>query len=186
MLCITIHANTSQEAPVRRSARLAKPEQPTTPTSQSAQPVIETRVPASISPSRPTRHQRQTTSFVMDLAVAPPSKVKVGVALDTPLVVTLSALSSQPHEVVDTTRQTDMSGIWAFLSLVTEDLRSLAPPRVDLLSGNLADAIHPLLAPTEDQERPFAYVTFPDLTISEAGRYRFKVTLIDTRHVLFT
>lgn len=117
----------------------------------------------------------------MNLAVAPPPKVKVGVALDAPLVVTLSAARDRQPDVPGADQNIDMSGIWAFLSLVTEDMRSLAPPRVDLLSGNLADAIHPLLAPTKDEQRPFAYVTFPDLAVNEAGRYRFKVTLIDTR-----
>ncbi|EXJ92125.1 hypothetical protein A1O3_00675 [Capronia epimyces CBS 606.96] len=74
----------------------------------------------------------------------------------------------------------DLSGIWAFVSLTTPDMeQSLAPPRTDLLRGRTADSIHPVHQ-DQDGDRPtLAYATFPELIITQPGRYRMKVNIID-------
>lgn len=72
----------------------------------------------------------------------------------------------------------DLSGVWAYISLMSEDKsHSLAPPRTDLLRGDAAASIYPLAA--ESDRDSFAYATFPDLEITTPGRYCFRINVID-------
>jgi hypothetical protein len=74
----------------------------------------------------------------------------------------------------------DLSGSWAFVSLVTADMQqSLAPPRTDLLKGRTADSIHYLHHEQENGRLMLAYASFPELMITEPGTFRFKVNVID-------
>ena len=118
----------------------------------------------------------------MELAVAPPSRIAAGVALDPPLVITFVASAEGQRESNGTGngRFNDIIGVWAFLTLVSADRSEcLAPPRQDLLQGSLADSIHPIHQPQKGSDRVIGYAKFPDLAISEPGRYCFRVNLVD-------
>ena len=113
----------------------------------------------------------------MELAVAPPRRIAAGVKLEKPLVVTFSVSKAKHRAFVP---GTDLSGIWVFVSLMTEDRRqSLAPPQSGLLKGQTTDSIHPIPREEVGEEQPFAYATFPGLEITRPGRYCFKVNIID-------
>lgn len=120
---------------------------------------------------------------MMELAIGPPPRVAAGVKLGTPLVVTFtttSARDGEKQENADANEMPDLSGVWAFLSLTTPDTQeSLAPPRADLLRGRTADSIHPIHHEQEGQRPTIAYATFPELMITQPGRYRLKVNVID-------
>lgn len=159
--------------PLRRSARLS----------------AENRRPATLNPVSEAQGSGQgaeTSSdtqliadehcpFDMELAVRPPPRVAAGLTLDAPLVVTFSTASYGQRNVAGLQ---DLSGVWAYLSLVTADRKqSLAPPQKDLLLGHIADSIHPL--ETVNNRQPFAYATFSGVAIMRPGRYCFKVNIID-------
>ena len=115
----------------------------------------------------------------MELAIRPPRRIAVGIKLETPLVVTFSASKLRKRAFVPGEVK-DLSGVWAFVSLMTEDRsRSLAPPQTDLLRGHMADSIHPITHDDGREEQPFAYATFPSLEITRPGRYCFRVNIID-------
>jgi hypothetical protein len=115
----------------------------------------------------------------MELATAPPRRMAAGVTLEAPLVVTFS--TSTPRRRESTVNDpTNLSGVWAYVSLMNEDRsESLAPPQNDLLRGRTLDSIHPITQRGGGQTQPFAYATFPDLSITRPGRYCFKVNVID-------
>ncbi|RMZ83901.1 hypothetical protein DV737_g1455, partial [Chaetothyriales sp. CBS 132003] len=112
----------------------------------------------------------------MQLAIPPPNRIAAGVALKKPLVVTFSASSlvGQGHS---SKRDQDVgvSGIWAILSLWTEDRRrNLAPPDTQLMQGTKTASVQ-LAVPGDSRQQLdkgiYAYVTFPGITITQPGRY---------------
>jgi hypothetical protein len=120
--------------------------------------------------------------FDMELAISPPSRVAVGITLDTPLVVTFNASEMRGRRASEEEQGFEMEGIWAFLSLVTEDRsRSLAPPRDDLVRGKRVDSVHRLHRDEEQDAKneTVAYASFPDIAITKPGRYCFRVSVID-------
>lgn len=115
----------------------------------------------------------------MELAIKPPRRIAAGVKLENPLVVTFSTSRSKGRGNGIAEMQ-DVSGVWAYVSLVTEDQReSLAPPQKGLLRGQTADSIHPFHRDEVGDGQPFAYATFPDLAITKPGRYCFRINIID-------
>lgn len=115
----------------------------------------------------------------MELAITPPRRIAAGVKLETPIVVTFSPSKLKKRALVPGESK-DLSGVWAFVSLMTEDRSlSLAPPQTDLLRGHMADSIHPIAHDDGREEQPFAYATFPGLEITRPGRYCFRVNIID-------
>ncbi len=171
---------------MRRSRRLAGGQAPSLAGTQAAQAVSETdnnSIPVTEGPEREPEPEPEAKPFVgtysMELAVTPPQRITAGLRLEAPLVVTFSASKVKKRALVPR-ELTDLSGIWAFVSLMTEDRsRSLAPPQTDLLRGRTADSIHHIPQAEGRDERPFAYATFPNLEIARPGRYCFKVNIID-------
>ena len=108
----------------------------------------------------------------MELAIAPPNRIPAGSQLGAPLVVTFQAskLKRRPATAEDH----DLSGVWAYISLTSEDKSRVLAPSTELLQGNPAATIYPLNA-----ENVFAYAVFPGLKISTPGRYCFRVNIID-------
>ena len=110
----------------------------------------------------------------MNVLIEPPEYVRPGDILDPPLVIRLDQtvdqhLAGRPVE--------DYSLLWAVLSVVTEDGRTmLAPPRADLLTGTRVDSVH-ALTPLQE-EREIGFMAFPDLAIRDPGRYRIMVSLV--------
>ncbi|ETI24736.1 hypothetical protein G647_04106 [Cladophialophora carrionii CBS 160.54] len=119
----------------------------------------------------------------MELAVAPPPRVAVGVRLCTPLVVTFKGSSTAKDQRQEDPKERtlpDLSGIWVYLSLTTADMeKSLAPPRENLFCGKRADSVHPVYHEQEVDRPTIAYAIFPDLVIKEPGSYRVRVSIID-------
>ena len=128
---------------------------------------------------KPETQRVDEIPYDMELAITPPQQVAAGRSLEAPLVVTFR--NSRTKKRASGVRESsDLSGIWAFVSLMTEERRhSLAPPQKDLLRGRTADSVHPLVIDDAEKEEPFAYVTFPDLVITRPGRYCFRVNIID-------
>jgi hypothetical protein len=120
---------------------------------------------------------------MMELAVAPPTRVAVGVRLRTPLVVTFIGTSTARNDGQEDAGECvlpDLSGIWVYLSLAAPDMEeSLAPPRENLFCGKRADSVHPVYHEQGFDRPTIAYAVFPDLVIKEAGSYRVKVSIID-------
>ena len=85
----------------------------------------------------------------------------------------------------------DMTRMWAMASLVDEETReTLAPPREDLLRGQLTRSTYMESASSEANEgvasaetaeitEGGSFVTFSDLAILEPGRYRIRLTLVE-------
>jgi len=118
--------------------------------------------------------------YNMDLVIRPMQAIKPGVVMHPPIVLALKAPASRRER--NSTRRDigDVSGIWAFVSLVSEDQsRSLAPPRNDLLIGSVARCIRPVLDETNPGDLTVGYAVFSDLAIAEPGTYRWKISLID-------
>ncbi|EXJ94028.1 hypothetical protein A1O1_02421 [Capronia coronata CBS 617.96] len=118
----------------------------------------------------------------MELAIAPPSKVAAGVSLHLPVVVTFTTAAALEEGTLEHESYAlpDLSGVWAFVSLTTPDMQqSLAPPRTDLLRGRTADSIHPVHQDQEGDRPTLAYATFRELMITQPGRYRIKINIID-------
>lgn len=116
----------------------------------------------------------------MELAIAPPSRVVAGLNISQPLVVTFKSADGDKRENGGGLVLHDFSGVWAFVSLTTTNMQqNLAPPRTDLLHGRTVDSVHPVHREQEGDQVTIAYSTFRDLVITEPGKYRIKVTLID-------
>jgi hypothetical protein len=109
-------------------------------------------------------------TYDMDLIIRPLSAARPNVEIYPPIVV---AITTRPE-------RGDVSGVWAFASLTTEDqTESLAPPRNDLLLGRTADSIHPLTDDIDAEGGSIGYAVFSDLKIAEPGTYCLKISLID-------
>jgi hypothetical protein len=103
---------------------------------------------------------------MLGLAVQPPARSKPGAVLYPPIVARLSS---------DTNIYEELSQIWAVASLISPDGELLQQQ----LGGRVADSAHPMADGNGDgAERDRAYFFFPDLAISEPGRYRVRVTLM--------
>ena len=120
-------------------------------------------------------------SCAMDIVVSPLSTIRPGATMPLPVVVALRTPPPTRGDRGDFHYEIgDVSGIWAFVSLVTEDKgRTLAPPREDLLLGRTVDSVHPALDEQDPEDRTVGYALFPDLAIAEPGTYCLRVTLID-------
>lgn len=106
--------------------------------------------------------------------------IKPGVVMNPPIVLALRAPASRSERNSARRDIGDVSGIWAFVSLVSEDRsRSLAPPRNDLLIGSVARCIRPVLDETNPEDLTVGYAVFSDLAIAEPGTYCWKISLID-------
>ena len=118
--------------------------------------------------------------YNMDLIIRPVQVIKPGVVMNPPIVLALKAPASRSGRNSAYRDVGDVSGIWAFVSLVSEDQsRSLAPPRNDLLIGSVARCIRPVLDGTHSGDLTVGYAVFSDLAIAEPGTYRWKISLID-------
>jgi hypothetical protein len=118
--------------------------------------------------------------YNMDLVIRPVQTIKPRVVMHPPIVLALKAPASQSGRNSARRDIGDVSGIWAFVSLVSEDQsRSLAPPRNDLLIGSVARCIRPVLDETHPEDLTVGYAVFSDLAIAEPGTYRWKISLID-------
>ncbi|KIV93005.1 hypothetical protein, variant 3 [Exophiala mesophila] len=116
----------------------------------------------------------------MELAIGPPSRMTAGLPLQHPLVVTFSSANKDKEGNAEALRLQDLTGVWAFVSLTNPDMeQNLAPPRIDLLRGQTADSIHPIQQRQEGDDTPVAYATFAGLIITEPGKYRLRINLID-------
>ncbi|KAI4214761.1 MAG: hypothetical protein LQ351_002837 [Letrouitia transgressa] len=75
----------------------------------------------------------------MDILVQPPREVQPGTALNPPIVIVLRDLSGSGGNESSALNTT---AYWGTASVVSEDgLTALAPPDIDLVSGNLFDSI---------------------------------------------
>jgi hypothetical protein len=120
------------------------------------------------------------TPYNMDLVIRPVQAIKPGVVMHPPIVLALKAPASRSEKNSARRDMGDVSGIWAFVSLVSEDQsRSLAPPRNDLLVGSVARCIRPVLDETNPEDLTVGYAVFSDLAIAEPGTYCWKISLID-------
>lgn len=116
----------------------------------------------------------------MELAIAPPSRVGVGVVLHQPLVVTFSTKEGDKRVDEGSLTLQDMSGIWAFVSLTSADMQeTLDPPQGDLLRGRRTDSVHPIHQEQEGDNVTVAYAKFRELVITKPGSYRIRVNIID-------
>jgi hypothetical protein len=116
----------------------------------------------------------------MELAIAPPSRMPARRQLAVPVVVTFK--SSKLKQRANANGGRDLSGVWAYLSLMNEDCStSLAPPRKDLLGGNPAASIHALAPGVDEAGGSFAYAMFPGLSVTVPGRYCFRISIIDMK-----
>lgn len=133
-------------------------------------------VVASKGPCPPTDSAQQA----MELAIAPPSRIGVGVVLNQPLVVTFSTSEKDKSANSEALAIRDTSGIWAFVSLTSADMQeTLDPPHGDLLRGRRTDSIHPVHHDQEGDHVTVAYARFRELVITKPGSYRFRVNIID-------
>lgn len=113
----------------------------------------------------------------MEIAVAPPRKISVGKVFDIPLVVIISPLPDGNH---NGHHDQNVGDLWAYVSLISAESQiCLVPPQEGLLQGQRADSIHPPSSSSEISNRIAGYAAFPDLKISEPGRYCFRINLID-------
>src|SRR5436189_6084326 len=116
----------------------------------------------------------------MDLIIRPVQAIKPRVVMHPPIVLALKASASRSERNSAYRDVGDVSGVWAFVSLVSEDQsRSLAPPRSDLLIGSVACCIRPALDESPSEDLTVGYAVFSDLAIAEPGTYRWKISLID-------
>jgi hypothetical protein len=155
------------DKPLRRSARLAE--------LNFRQEIV--RQEQTFSAVEP---QTEDILFTMQLAIQPPKRVAVGVAFRIPIVVTFAANDAIRDRDPSLDTVSKFSGVWAFLSLMSEDKRqSLAPPNTDLLQGHVADSIHPLMKQQVGDSQTIGYASFRNLVVTKPGRYCFRVTIID-------
>ena len=164
---------TSPGLPTRRSRRLAHLD----PIERDA--LEPHRRPSLLTVSN-TNDEVNNSPYKMEMVIRPLSAIKPGVTMHPPVVVALKAQTSRGERDGIYRELGDVSGIWAFVSLVTEDgNQSLAPPRTDLLLGRIVDSIHPAFDNTNSEGPTVGYAIFPDLAIAEPGRYCLRISLID-------
>lgn len=112
---------------------------------------------------------------MLGLAVQPPAQARPGAVLYPPVVARLSS---------ETGIFGELSQTWAVATLLYDSGEVLS----DQLEGKVADSAHPMPEITHsngfgsdgtaDQDR--AYFYFPDLVIREPGRYRVRISLMQT------
>ena len=182
---------TSAPPPPRRSPRLLRSTTQQAYQTAPSEPAVERVAGEAVEASEELalRADIGELPYEMRLAISPPSRVAAGVALNAPLVVTFDA--SKLRQRCDPTQEDDpdISGLFAFLSLVTEDRRqSLAPPQnqsvpdPQLMLGRKSDSVHlanPLDPDQEPEDDHFAWASFSDIAITRPGRYCFKISVID-------
>ncbi|KAI4155922.1 MAG: hypothetical protein LQ340_000648 [Diploschistes diacapsis] len=111
--------------------------------------------------------------FKMHVIIEPPQQVRPGRILNPPIVVRLDKTEAEDESV------TDPSLLFAFISITSEDgSTSLAPPRDDLIAGNLSDSVHTLDSDSESDEEEVGFLSFPNLRIQDPGNYRLRVSLM--------
>ena len=116
----------------------------------------------------------------MDLVIRPVAAIRPGVVMQPPIVLALKAPASRSERESFYRDIGDVSGIWAFVSLVSEDQsQSLAPPRNDLLIGSVAGCIRPAVDESDPEDLTVGYAVFANLAIAEPGTYCLKISLID-------
>jgi hypothetical protein len=116
----------------------------------------------------------------MDLVIRPVRAIRPGVVMHPPIVLALKAPASRSERARAYRDIGDVSGIWAFVSLASEDQsQSLAPPRNDLLIGSVAGYIRPVPDESDPGDLTVGYAVFSDLAIAEPGTYCLKISLID-------
>lgn len=109
----------------------------------------------------------------MHVIIEPPQQVRPGRILNPPIVVRLDKTEAEDESV------TDPSLLFAFISITSEDgSTSLAPPRDDLIAGNLSDSVHTLDSDSESDEEEVGFLSFPNLRIQDPGNYRLRVSLM--------
>lgn len=117
----------------------------------------------------------------MDILVQPPREVQPGTALNPPIVIVLRDLSGSGGNESSALNTT---AYWGTASVVSEDgLTALAPPDIDLVSGNLFDSIQEVPG---NGERVVGYLRFTNLALQRPGRYRIHISLIEKTLSSFT
>ena len=106
----------------------------------------------------------------MELANPVPCRIAAGRAIEIPVVVLFG------HQ---TDTAPDINNTWVFVSLINEE--SGGAPQEDVLQGQRADSIHPLVEREGDKDGNFAYSSFTNLVVSTRGRYRFRMTAVDMK-----
>ena len=113
---------------------------------------------------------------MLALAVQPSSRVRPGMPLYPPIVARLASETNMFQE---------LSQIWAVATL----LRPSGEVLLDQLGGRIADSAHPMPntarshGPSSSRSaRDRAYFYFPDLVISEPGRYHIRVSLMQMEY----
>ena len=136
--------------------------------------------PATESHHTPPIQSERSLPFTMELALSPPEFVAAGIPLEPPVVVTFTTSETEKRRSSEARRLDDVTGVWAFVSLMSADQsQSLAPPRTDLLLGRTTDSIHPVYQRQDGEAQTIGYATFTDLAVSEPGRYCFRINLVD-------
>ena len=108
----------------------------------------------------------------MNVIVEPPPQVRPGQVLSPPVVIRLERAETEENDI-------NPSLLFAFVSITSEDgSTSLAPPRNDLIAGNLSDSVHTLDSDTESDDEEVGFLSFPDLRIQDPGSYRLRVSLM--------
>jgi hypothetical protein len=121
-------------------------------------------------PSMYSDKNLQPMNFMLD----PPTRVRPGAIFNPPVVIRIDRPTCNKTAL-------DPSLLWAFVSITDEAGKiSLAPPRNDLIIGNLSDSVHVLDSDAESEdEDEFGYLSFPDIAIRDPGNYRLKISLME-------
>lgn len=111
--------------------------------------------------------------FEMHLVNPIPSTFPAGQKLEVPIVaVFIKTRANVSPEKLD--------NVWVFASLLDSESRPLTGD--DPLEGQRADSLH-VLELAEGGRAEIAFTSLPDLTFSNAGRYRLRLTAIDQREL---
>ena len=109
----------------------------------------------------------------MDVVVQPPSVVRPGETIGTPLIISLKNVHAAGPQ-----GENARCPVWAYASVIPgthsepSDYMSDHP---GLLSGSLVDTPHEAWL---DDSNVFEYVRFPRLAINQAGVYRIQISLL--------
>jgi hypothetical protein len=100
----------------------------------------------------------------LEIAVQPPSIVRLGATLNPPVAVTMSS------STVINGYGSDLSRVWAFATLI-DDYGEVVN---DLLYGTLAESAHAF----RNGDDNTGYFLFDNLSIETVGTFRIRVTLM--------
>ena len=118
----------------------------------------------------------------------PPRRVRPGARLEPPVVVRLDA---RAHAAAQAAPRAER--LFAVLSVTDEaGSATLAPPRADLVRGNVAGSLQVLEGGAGEASaggggsagsggggrREVGFLSFPDVAVREPGRYRLRVSLL--------